>query len=132
MCLGLLVSAVARTELQAIQYVPLAILPQIMLSGILLPVAGETATTAASVLSKPALMRWAYGALLKVEYVATTLHGQKLWKKDGSGYSVMGTDFWKRSGFADDTLAMNLGVLATIGLACGLLTWSVLSRRRAP
>ncbi len=130
MCLGFLISAIARTELQSIQYVPLAILPQIMLSGVLLPVSGETATTAAGWLSKPALMRWAYGALLKVEYVAGNKHGQKLWKKDGSDFSVMGTDFWKKSGFGTDELAVNVLVLSFIGLACGLATWRLLLRRR--
>ncbi len=38
MSMGILVSTIARTPLQAIQLVPLVILPQIMLSGVLMPV----------------------------------------------------------------------------------------------
>jgi ABC-2 type transport system permease protein len=37
--LGLLVSAAARNELQAVQFVPLVLLPQMFLSGLLVPVA---------------------------------------------------------------------------------------------
>jgi ABC-2 type transport system permease protein len=36
--LGLLVSAAARNELQAVQFVPLVLLPQVFLSGLLIPV----------------------------------------------------------------------------------------------
>jgi len=35
--LGLLVSAAARNELQAVQFVPLVLLPQVFLSGLLIP-----------------------------------------------------------------------------------------------
>ncbi len=38
-CLGLLISAAARNELQAVQFVPLVLLPQVFLSGFLVPVA---------------------------------------------------------------------------------------------
>lgn len=37
--LGLLVSAAARNELQAVQFVPLVLLPQVFLSGLLVPIA---------------------------------------------------------------------------------------------
>ena len=37
--LGLLVSAAARNELQAVQFVPIVLLPQVFLSGLLIPVA---------------------------------------------------------------------------------------------
>lgn len=37
--LGLLVSAAARNELQAVQFVPVVLLPQVFLSGLLIPVA---------------------------------------------------------------------------------------------
>jgi len=36
--LGLLVSAAARNELQAVQFVPIVLLPQVFLSGLLIPV----------------------------------------------------------------------------------------------
>jgi ABC-2 type transport system permease protein len=38
-CIGLLVSAAARNELQAVQFVPIILLPQVFLSGLLIPVA---------------------------------------------------------------------------------------------
>jgi ABC-2 type transport system permease protein len=38
--LGLLVSAAARNELQAVQFVPIVLLPQVFLSGLLIPVEG--------------------------------------------------------------------------------------------
>ncbi len=39
--LGLLASAFARTEFQAVQFIPLVIVPQILLSGLLVPVESE-------------------------------------------------------------------------------------------
>ena len=39
--LGLLCSAFARTEFQAVQFIPLVIVPQFLLSGILFPVRSE-------------------------------------------------------------------------------------------
>jgi len=125
MALGLLLSTLARTELQAIQFVPLAILPQIMLSGILVPVAGKTATLMASVLSKPVLLRWAYSAALWVEFAPTTTRGQK-------AAGVGGAKYWERSGFLDDFLRMDVFVIAGLGLACSLVSWWVLSRRDRP
>lgn len=133
MALGLLISTIARTELQAIQYVPLAVLPQIMLSGILVPVAGEQATQTASWLSQPILLRWAYGAFLKVEYAASSLHGRKLWKDaDGLEMSHIGKEFWRRIGFGADDLAQNIGIIGGLGLGCLLLSWSMLYRRDRP
>ena len=38
MSLGLLISAAARNELQAVQFVPIVLLPQVFLSGLLVPV----------------------------------------------------------------------------------------------
>lgn len=122
MALGLLVSTVARTELQAIQYVPLVILPQIMLSGILLPVAGAKATPMATWLSKPILLRWAYSASLHVEMAATTQRGKK-------AVSIAGAKYWERSGFGGDTLWSDVGVMAGLGLGCVALTWALLARR---
>ena len=55
MCVGLLVSAAAKTEVTAIQIVPLVVLPQVMLSGILVPVSGSGAAPMASLLSQPVL-----------------------------------------------------------------------------
>ena len=123
MALGLLVSAVARTELQAIQFVPLVILPQIMLSGILLAVAGEKASMMATWLSKPILLRWAYSAALHVEFAVGTIRGDKSRTMSG------GAQYWERNGFGADQLTTDVAVMAGLGLACVLLTWFVLSRR---
>ncbi len=122
MALGLLVSTIARTELQAIQYVPLVILPQIMLSGILLPVAGAKATPMATWLSKPILLRWAYSASLHVEMAENTKRGKK-------ALSIAGAKYWDRNGFGGDTLLYDVAVMGGLGLACVALTWFLLSRR---
>lgn len=122
MAMGLLVSTVARTELQAIQLVPLVILPQIMLSGILLPVAGDKASVMAAWLSKPVLLRWAYSAGLHVEFAEHTLRGDK-------SRGIAGANFWQRNGFGDDVLRTDLLVMAGVGLGCTLLTYVILKRR---
>jgi len=121
MALGLFVSTVARTELQSIQFVPLVILPQIMLSGILLPVTGETATKMAVWLSKPVLLRWAYGAYLQVEYAEGTIRGDKA--------DAPFVKFWDRVGFGDDVLQTDLLVMGGLGLACAIASWIILIKR---
>jgi ABC-type multidrug transport system permease subunit len=121
MATGFLISTVARSELQAIQLVPLVILPQIMLSGILLPVTGKGATLMAKVLSQPILLRWAYGASLQVEYSKTAPHGEKAWSPL--------VKFWDRVGFQADVLAVDVAVMAGLGVACAVTSWIVLRRR---
>ena len=122
MALGLLLSTVARTELQAIQFVPLAILPQIMLSGILIPVAGDKATLMATWLSKPILLRWAYASGLWTEFAADAKRGVK-------AASSAGAQYWERSGFKGDELNFDLGVVAGLGLACLAVSFVMLARR---
>jgi ABC-type multidrug transport system ATPase subunit/pSer/pThr/pTyr-binding forkhead associated (FHA) protein len=122
MALGLLLSTVARTELQAIQFVPLAILPQIMLSGILIPVAGSKATVMATWLSKPILLRWAYASGLWVEFSDGVARGVK-------AASSAGAQYWQRSGFKGDELGTDLAVVAGLGLVCLAVSFAVLSRR---
>jgi ABC-2 type transport system permease protein len=39
--LGIFVSAFARTEFQAVQFIPIVLLPQVLLSGVIYPVATE-------------------------------------------------------------------------------------------
>jgi len=121
MAMGLLISTIARTELQAIQLVPLVILPQIMLSGILLPVTGDKASTAAVWLSKPVLLRWAYGGILQVEYVPGSDRGDRT--RDAI------VTFWKRVGFEDDVLMTDVAVMAGLGVACAIASWVILLRR---
>jgi len=122
MAMGLLVSAIARTELQAIQLVPLVILPQIMLSGILLPVAGDKATVMATWLSKPVLLRWAYSAALHTEFAEATDRGIK-------SRGIGGAKYWDRNGFGGDTLQTDLLVMGGVGLLCIGITWLILARR---
>lgn len=121
MSMGLLISTIARTELQSIQLVPLVILPQIMLSGILLPVTGDKASTAAVWLSKPVLLRWAYGGILQVEYVPGSDRGDRT--RDAI------VTFWKRVGFEDDVLMTDVAVMGTLGIVCALASWVILLRR---
>jgi len=128
MALGLLLSTLARTELQAIQFVPLAILPQIMLSGILIPVAGGKASAMAVWLSKPVLLRWAYSAGLWVEFGETTIRGECVKNADKiKNYYCRG--YWDRIGFQDDLLSTDFMVIGGLGLACLLVSFVVLSRR---
>jgi len=130
MAVGFLVSAISRTELQSIQLVPLVILPQVMLSGILLPVAGESASLTARWLSAPVLMRWGYASALHVEFAETTARG-------GKATGVGGADYWGRVGFSEPAaetflqspLAMELSVMAGLGLAAVAATWLLLVLR---
>ncbi|MCO4773554.1 MAG: ATP-binding cassette domain-containing protein [Deltaproteobacteria bacterium] len=122
MTMGLLISAVARTEVHAIGLVPLVILPQIMLSGVLLPVTGERASAASSLLSNLAPLRWAYGAMLQTEFAAETARGM-------ATRSPIVT-FWSRVGFATDQLSVNLLVLVGLSVVCVVCAWAVI--RRSP
>ena len=132
MTMGILLSTLARTELQAIQLVPIVILPQIMLSGILTPVTPRTVPAFASKadaaayeggmamwLSKPILLRWAYGGILKTEYAEGSARLDK----------IGNSNFWDRVGFAADVLRTDVLVMAGIGLACVLAAWAILLRR---
>ncbi len=121
MAMGLFISTAARTELAAIQYVPLVVLPQIILSGILVPVAGPNATNLAAWLSKPMLLRWAYGAYLQVEIFNTRGPEKGLMK-----YFSAVAD---RLGFAGDSLIMDINIMIAIGAAMTLGSWLILRRR---
>ena len=131
MAVGLLVSTLARTELQAIQLVPLVILPQVMLSGILLPVAGEKASTMARWLSAPVLMRWGYAGALHVELASVTQRGEI------AQDPVFGGRYWKRVGFGEPgtetlfsgPLVSEVMVLAGLGAGAVALTWVLLALR---
>ena len=130
MSVGLLVSTIARSELQAIQLVPLVILPQVMLSGILLPVAGENASLIARWMSGPVLMRWGYASALHVEFAESTARG-------GKALGVGGADYWGRVGFPEPGAEFLLGsplmgelcVMGGLGLVAALATWVLLARR---
>jgi ABC-2 type transport system permease protein len=64
MALGLLASAFARTEFQAVQFMPAFILPQILLCGLLVP--REQMAAALEALSWALPMTYAYDALSRV------------------------------------------------------------------
>ncbi|MCP4871650.1 MAG: FHA domain-containing protein [Proteobacteria bacterium] len=147
MSMGFLVSTVASTPLQAIQLVPLVILPQIMLSGILMPVGPPLENdeenggarivvvtedtkpedipeaSTASLLAKPVLLRWAYSAALQVELSETTDRGDK------TRHRIFGAKYWERRGFPDDELRLDLTVMSGLGLFCVLGCWVLLLRR---
>ncbi|MEE2830011.1 MAG: ABC transporter permease, partial [Myxococcota bacterium] len=130
MAVGMLISAVSRTEMQAIQLVPLVILPQVMLSGILLPVAGEGASTMARWLSAPVLMRWGYASALHVEFAQSTAHGKK-------ALGISGADYWERVGFPEPAASLlpssplltEVLVMAGLGLTAVGVTWLLLALR---
>jgi ABC-type multidrug transport system ATPase subunit/pSer/pThr/pTyr-binding forkhead associated (FHA) protein len=67
LAVGLCISAWAKTPDRAISFVPLALIPQILFSGVLFPFEGEVSTT--RVLSWATVSRWAmdaYGATVKL------------------------------------------------------------------
>ena len=64
MALGLFVSAFARTEFQAVQFLPAFVLPQLLLCGLLAP--RESMARALEVVSSLAPMTYAYDALDRV------------------------------------------------------------------
>lgn len=63
-CLGLLVSAFARSEFQAVQFMPAFLLPQFLLSGLLAP--RDQMARALEILSDYLPMTYAYDALSRV------------------------------------------------------------------
>jgi hypothetical protein len=123
MCLGLLVSTIAKSEVTAIQIVPLVVLPQVMLSGILVAVGGPASSTMATFLSQPVLLRWAYGAYLHVEFAEGTARGDK------SHSLVTGGRYWEQVGFGEDVLLFDVAMMCGIGTVCVLATWWILVRR---
>lgn len=98
--LGLLVSAAARNELQAVQFVPLVLLPQVFLSGLLIPVD-----------QLPDYLR-PLSALLPLTYANEALRAVMI-----KGYEL-----------ADPLVLRDIGVLALFGLV--MATGAVASIRR--
>jgi ABC-2 type transport system permease protein len=74
--LGIFLSVFARTEFQAVQFIPLVIVPQLALSGIILPVAAEPA--ALQVLSRVLPLTYAVSALRAVMIQGATLASPRL------------------------------------------------------
>lgn len=76
--LGLALSAFAQTEFQAVQFMPLFLLPQIFLSGLLAPIEGMS--TALEWISTVIPLRYSFEALVEV-----MLRGQSMWSPDLAG-----------------------------------------------
>ena len=70
--LGLALSAFAQTEFQAVQFMPLFLLPQIFLSGLLVPIKGMA--TSLEWISTVIPLRYSFEAL-----VAVMVRGQSMW-----------------------------------------------------
>jgi ABC-2 type transport system permease protein len=76
--LGLALSAFAQTEFQAVQFMPLFLLPQIFLSGLLVPIAGMA--TGLEWISTVIPLRYSFDALTQV-----MLQGESMWASDVIG-----------------------------------------------
>jgi ABC-2 type transport system permease protein len=74
MALGLLLSAFASTEFQAVQFMPAFLFPQILLAGLLIP--RDRMPDALEVLSDALPITYAYDALAKITADDT---GTRLW-----------------------------------------------------
>jgi ABC-type multidrug transport system ATPase subunit len=121
MAMGLFISTIARTELGAMQYVPLAVLPQIILSGVLMPVEGAKATALAVWMSKPMLLRWAYGAYTRIE-IFDTLGPKKGLERH---FPIVA----EHIGFMNDSVVADIDIMLGIGIALTAATWAILRSR---
>jgi ABC-2 type transport system permease protein len=79
MALGLLLSAFAQTEFQAVQFMPAFVLPQILLAGLLVP--RERMAEPLEWLSHALPLTYAYDALAQV--TATGVVDGRLWRNLG-------------------------------------------------
>ncbi len=89
--LGLFVSAFARNEFQVIQFIPLVLVPQVLLSGVLLPTA-----------QMPAYLR-AISKVLPLTYSVDGLNGIML---EGKSLLDVGWDLLALAGFAVVTIVL--------------------------
>jgi ABC-2 type transport system permease protein len=87
--LGIFLSAFARTEFQAVQFIPLVILPQVLLSGILVPVTSEPGWL--QVLSRALPLTYAVDGLRSVMLKGADLGSSALQLDLGvvAGYAVL-------------------------------------------
>jgi ABC-2 type transport system permease protein len=79
--LGLALSAFAQTEFQAVQFMPLFLLPQIFLSGLLVPIKGMS--TVLEWVSTVIPLRYSFDVL-----VGVMLGGESMWSADLAGSMV--------------------------------------------
>jgi ABC-2 type transport system permease protein len=80
--LGLALSAFAQTEFQAVQFMPLFLLPQIFLSGLLVPIKGMS--TVLEWISTVIPLRYSFDVL-----VGVMLGGESMWSADLAGSMVV-------------------------------------------
>jgi ABC-2 type transport system permease protein len=76
--LGLTLSAFAQTEFQAVQFMPLFLLPQIFLSGLLVPIRGMAPSL--EWISSVIPLRYSFDVLVKV-----MVRGESMWSRDIAG-----------------------------------------------
>ena len=80
--LGLGLSAYAQTEFQAVQFMPLFLLPQIFLSGLLVPIEGMASSL--EWISTVIPLRYSFDALVEV-----MVRGRSMWSSDLAGEVVV-------------------------------------------
>lgn len=98
-CLGIFISAFARNEFQMVQFIPLIIVPQIFICGLLFPVE-----------SMPNYLQW----LAKVLPLTYSVEGIRALMLQGKGLLEIGKDIWVLAVYA-----VGLMVLAGISLRRG-------------
>ncbi len=101
--LGIFVSMFARTEFEAVQFIPLVIVPQVLLSGVLVPVSSEA----------PALQ--AVSNVLPLTYAVYGLRDVML----------------KGSGLTSSALLLDIGVVVAFGVLMVVAAAATLRRRVA-
>jgi hypothetical protein len=99
----------------------LAVLPQIILSGVLMPVEGAKATALAVWMSKPMLLRWAYGAYTRIE-IFDTLGPKKGLERH---FPIVA----EHIGFMNDSVVADIDIMLGIGIALTAATWAILRSR---
>jgi ABC-type multidrug transport system permease subunit len=115
--MGLAISAFVRTEDQATSFIPLALLPQLLFAGALVPVDGMGRI--AEVVSALMFARWGFaGAGAQID-----MNGRIAGDAQFASVSRFGPDFF------DLGAAATLGLLAIFLAAMLALTWALLRRR---
>jgi energy-coupling factor transporter ATP-binding protein EcfA2 len=112
--LGLLISALARSQDQATSFVPLLLIPQLFFAGAIIPVPKMSEATAR--ISDFVFARWSYG----VSGAAADLHSRLLERYGGR--SVYGS-------FFDASMLHGFVVLGAFAVAAYVLVYALLQRR---
>jgi ABC-type multidrug transport system ATPase subunit/ABC-type multidrug transport system permease subunit len=128
MMMGLLLSALVRSQLAALVFVPLLILPQLLLSGQFAPVGGTDVALVTKVAASPMLVRWAFSAATQVEYPPVT---DEMDNADPATYRAEKGREWvlPRLGFDKDIQGIPLLLCVSIGFLAAIATYLLLLRR---